>query len=638
MLSTLSFLLAAAAADTLPVRQRADTLGELTVSATRTNRRVADEPTRVEVLDRDEIAEKLLMTPGDIQMLLNESSGLRVQNTSPSLGSANLRIQGLRGRYTRILTDGLPLAGIQPGGLGLLQIPPMDLGAVEVIKGVASPFYGGSALGGVINLVSRQPEGTELLTNLTTLGGTDLIGWRGGRLADGVTGSLLVGLHEQDRRDRDTDGWSDVPGYRRLVLRPRLTWTGPSGASLFATVGTTVESREGGTLPGRLAPDGAPFLEDLSSSRYDGGLVARIPTGSGVWALRGSLTSQHRDQRRGTERERDRRIAVFAEATRTLPLGGGALVLGAAAEGDLFRSEDVPRFDDDQWTTGAFSQFDWDLSDRLGLTLTARMDHHNRAGTFLSPRVAARWQLTEEWSVRLSAGSGFAAPTPFLEETEAIGLRRVMPLGSLRAERLVGGTFDVAGSVAGIELHGTLFASALRNPIGILAGTTAGMVEFANATEATRTAGAELLARAEAGPLAFTFTWTGVTATEVAPGSTMREQVPLNPRHALGLVTIWEHERGRVGLETFYTDTQRLEDNPYRTEAPAYLIVGMLAEQAVGPVKLFLNLENLTDRRQIRWDPIVRPSRAADGRWTVDLYAPAEGRTINGGVRWTPGD
>src|SRR6185436_19460033 len=130
---------------------------EVTVTSTRTNARVQDEPLRVEVLGREEVEEKLLMTPGDIAMLLNETAGLRVQVTSPSLGAASLRIQGLRGRYTQLLADGLPLYGGQSGSIGLLQIPPMDLAQVEIIKGVASAFYGASALGGVVNLVSRRP-------------------------------------------------------------------------------------------------------------------------------------------------------------------------------------------------------------------------------------------------------------------------------------------------------------------------------------------------------------------------------------------------------------------------------------------------------------------------------------------------
>ena len=113
----------------------------ITVTATRTNTRVEDQPTRVEVVPEDEVQEKIMMTPGDVSMLLNETNGLRVQTTSPSLGGASVRIQGLRGRYTQILSDGLPLYGGQTGSIGLLQIPPMDLGQVEVIKGVASALY-----------------------------------------------------------------------------------------------------------------------------------------------------------------------------------------------------------------------------------------------------------------------------------------------------------------------------------------------------------------------------------------------------------------------------------------------------------------------------------------------------------------
>jgi iron complex outermembrane receptor protein len=121
----------------------------VTVSATRTDRGIEDQPMRVEVVDREEIDEKAMMTPGDVVMLLNETGGLRVQATSPSLGAASIRIQGMRGRYTRFLSDGLPLFGQQGGGLGLLQIPPVDLGQVEVIKGVSSALYGAGAMAGV---------------------------------------------------------------------------------------------------------------------------------------------------------------------------------------------------------------------------------------------------------------------------------------------------------------------------------------------------------------------------------------------------------------------------------------------------------------------------------------------------------
>src|SRR5690606_26711196 len=138
---------------------------------------------------------------------------------------ASIRIQGLRGRYTQLLSDGLPLYGGQTGALGALQIPPMDLGQVEVIKGVASALYGASALGGVVNLLSRRPAEEaerELLVNQSTLGGSDVIGWASHQLSERWGYTMLASVHRQTLEDVDDDGWADLPSYRRAVVRPRV--------------------------------------------------------------------------------------------------------------------------------------------------------------------------------------------------------------------------------------------------------------------------------------------------------------------------------------------------------------------------------------------------------------------------------
>src|SRR5687768_9773254 len=179
----------------------------IVVSATRSERRVEDEPLRVEVVPAEEVEEKVVMMPGDVSMLLAETNGLRVQTTSPSLGGASVRIQGLGGRYTQVLADGLPLYGGQSGSVGILQIPPMDLGQVEVIKGVASALYGMSAIGGVVNLVSRRPSREaperELLVNGTSHGGTDIVNWLAGPLGERWGYTFVGGFHTQRRSDLD---------------------------------------------------------------------------------------------------------------------------------------------------------------------------------------------------------------------------------------------------------------------------------------------------------------------------------------------------------------------------------------------------------------------------------------------------
>jgi outer membrane cobalamin receptor len=187
---------------------------EVTVTATRTERLAGKTPLRVEVLDETEVDENTLMAPSGITMLLNETPGLRVHHASPTLGTGSVRILGLSGQYTVMLADGLPLYGGAASALGPLDISPVDLSRVELIKGAASSLYGGQALGGVINLVSKLPTGrNEVLLNRRTMGVLDAATWLSRRLAEHSGLSLLVSGTIQDAADPDDDGWGDQPRY-----------------------------------------------------------------------------------------------------------------------------------------------------------------------------------------------------------------------------------------------------------------------------------------------------------------------------------------------------------------------------------------------------------------------------------------
>ena len=157
-------------------------------------------------------------------------------------------------------------------------------------------------------------------------------------------------------------------------------------------------------------------------------------------------------------------------------------------------------------------------------------------------------------------------------------------------------------------------------------------IEIRSLPDPTSNVGLELLATLRRAPYSVTGTYTYVRARETVDG--VEGDVPLTPRHSAGIVGMWEvTDVGRVGIEWYYTGRQSLEENPYRTVSEPYMIVGLLAERQFGRIRLFVNGENLTGVRQTRWDPQLRSTRAADGRWTVDAWAPLEGRNINGGVR-----
>jgi iron complex outermembrane receptor protein len=613
------------------LREEAEELEAIVVTSTRTGRRIEDEPTRVEVLGREEIEEKLMMTPGDVSMMLNETSGLRVQTTSPSLGGASVRVQGLRGRYTQLLSDGLPLYGGQSGALGLLQIPPMDLGQVEVIKGAASALYGSSALGGVVNLISRRPgeeAERELLLNQTTRNGTDAVAFAAAPLTGRWGYSLLAGAHRQSDADVDDDGWADLPAYRRAVVRPRLFWGDGEGRSLFVTAGATVEEREGG---GRVP--GGEFRESLDTRRGDLGAVGRfLLGGERLLTVRASAMGQRHSHGFGAVTEDDLHATGFGEAALSGTAGAYTWVLGAAFQVERYDAEDVAEFDYTYRTPSLFGQQEISPAEWITFSLAARVDRHSEYGTFTNPRLAILLR-PGAWTVRASAGSGYFAPTPLTEETEAIGLARVLPLGELEVERARTASLDVGRTVGVWELNATLFGSRTEDALQ-LRERGDGLVELVNASGLTRTWGTELLARLHREPFHLTATHTFLRSREDDPNGSGRREVPLTPRHAVGVVGMWEAEDvGRVGVEMYHTGRQSLDDNPYRTESRPYTILGLLAERHIGVARAFVNLENLLDVRQTRHDPLVLPSRSAEGRWTTDAWAPLEGRVVNAGVR-----
>lgn len=624
-------------ADTLLVVQleeEAVEAEEIIVTSTRRERRLEDEPLRVEVVSREEVEEKLLMTPGDIAMLLNETAGLRVQPTAPSLGGASVRIQGLRGRYTQILSDGLPLYGGQTGALGPLQIPPMDLGQVEVIKGAASALYGSTALGGVVNLISRRPgDERELLLNQTTLGGTDAVLWLTDELSERWGFTLLGSGHRQGQADVDEDGWADLPGYRRVAARPRVFWDDGQGRSLFFTVGGMAEDREGGTLPDRTTPAGAPFAEELTTRRLDTGLVGRILiSGSRMLSVRGSAVAQRHGHRFGAASERDLHTTAFAEAALSGADGAHAWVLGAALQHERYDARDLPRFDFAYLTPAVFAQDEFAPTEWLTLAGSGRLDAHSEYGLFFNPRLSALLR-PGEWVIRASAGTGYFAPSPFTEETEAVGLARLEPYTGLDVERARNASLDVGRTLGPWELNATVFGSEIEDALMVRA-TDAGRLSLFNAAEPLRTWGSELLARFHQGPIHLTATHVYTRATELDPEQPGRREVPLTPRHTAALVGAWESEEwGRAGAEVYYTGRQSLEDNPYRDTSEPYVVLGFLVERRIGAARVFLNAENLLDTRQTAYDRLVLPSRSPEGRWITDVWAPLEGRVFNAGVR-----
>lgn len=618
----------------------------ITVTSTRVGRSVSDEPIRIEVINAEELQEKAMMRPGNISMLVAETGGVRVQTTSPALGSANIRLQGLYGRYTQLLNDGLALYGGQAASIGLLQIPPTDLQRVEIIKGSASSLYGGSAMGGVINLISRRPgdeaEG-EVLLNLTTRDGQDLTTYFASPLNDNFGASITAGAHHQANQELDGDAWIDMAGYERYTARPRLFWEGDNGENVYITAGVMTEKRSGGTLEGQTLPDGTSFAQNQDSERFDAGIVANRPLGETLtWNVRGSAMKQNHDKQFGDDFEDDSHESYLLETSISGYTEHSQWLLGVAMQSEQFRSEDYSQFNYTYDVPGLFAQADYEISDDISTSLSMRLDDHSEFGTQFSPRISMLYR-PDDWTIRASYGRGYFAPTPFVEAIEAAGLSRLEPIENLEEESAITSSLDIGYQFETIEAKVTLFASTVEGVTELEAfasqdGGPLDRVRLVNATGESRIYGSEWLLRYKWQDIKVTASYLYLDATEssqlVDGSGSGRQRIELTPQHSAGFVAMWEqHGRGRVGFEAYYTGIQRLDGNPYRSESKPYWHLGLLGEITLGQFSYFINAENLLNIRQTKEDPLILPSRAPDGQWTTDIWSRNDGFIVNAGVR-----
>jgi iron complex outermembrane receptor protein len=315
--------------------------------------------------------------------------------------------------------------------------------------------------------------------------------------------------------------------------------------------------------------------------------------------------------------------------------GGHTWVVGGSVQTDRYRARDLASFNYTFWVPSLFAQDDFALSKRLSISASARVDRHSQFGVFASPRVSALIRLGGGWTARVSGGTGYFAPTPLTEETEAAGLTRLAPFTVRQAERARTYSADLNRTFGPIDVNLTAFGSRVTGTLATrqVSGVP-GRYELVALDGPTRTSGAELLVKIHGRTATVVASYTLTRSTEPDPVTGQRGDVALTPKHTAGVTAMWERAgRGRIGLEAYYTGPQRLRDDPYRDASPAYPYFGALAELQIRGGRLFVNIENLTNRRQTRIESLIRPARNVDGRWTVDAWGPLEGRVLNGGVR-----
>ena len=618
-------------------------LEEVVVSSTRSSRTIANIPTRMEVIAGEELDEKGNMKPGDIRMILNESTGIQTQQTSATSANASIRIQGLDGRYTQILKDGFPLYSGAASGLGLLQTPPLDLKQVEVIKGSASTLYGGGAIAGLVNLISKTPSDERELNfhlNATSAGGLDLNGFYSERFRKaGLT--VFASRNSNEAYAPGKVDLTAIPEFRRYTINPKLFLFFNDKTSLNLGINSSIEDRTGGDV-NYIRGDGDAthsFFERNNSDRISSQFSLNHEFSPTLHLnLRNSVSYFRRELTLPEYQFTGSQYGTFSEGSLSAKSEKTEWVAGLNLWTDQFkegRQTAVPLRDYTQTTFGAFIQNNIHAADWLEIESGLRGDQVTDYGFVLLPRLSALFKFSDKLNSRIGGGLGYKTPTIFTEESERIQYRNVMPVSSAEnmLEKSYGLNWDVnyrttlLNDRVSFSINNLLFYTFLNNPLTMMTSESGTRLRLVNLPGHMDSRGMETNVKLVYRDLKL-FIGYSLTDAKIHSNGTARQN-PLTAKHRLNNVLMYEvEEKWKLGAEAYYYSRQTLND---KATGKPYWIFGFMAEKLWEKFSIYVNFENYTDTRQTRFDTIYTGS--ISNPVFRDIYAPLDGFVVNGGLK-----
>lgn len=604
--------------------QIAQVTDEVTVTATRTERRLADTAASVVVLSQEELEstaagtvdDALRQVPG---FSLFRRSGSRFAN--PTTQGVSLRGLGASGASRAlVLADGIPLNDPFGGWIYWGRVPRISLGRVEVLRGAGSDLYGSAALGGVVQLLRKEPSEPALAVEASygerqTPEGGLFVAERWGRWG--------ASLGAESFR---TGGYIPVePAARGAVDAPAASRHQAVDLTLERQVGEEGRAFLRGSWFGEERDNGTRLQVNDTTIRQaslglDGG------AGGGWLSLRAWGSDQDYFQtfsavasdRHSETLTREQRVPAeslggSAQWTRTLGdrhgvVAGFDLREVSGTSDELVFGGPAPRrtrAGGTQRMGGFFLEDLVSLAPRLSLTLGARLDgwrnegEEEREETAFSPRVSLLWKATDLWAWTASGYRGFRAPTlNELYRDFRVGDVLTLANGDLEAERLAGGETGAVFTSPRVTARSVLFWMEVdRSVANVTLSITPGLITRQRRNLGrTRSRGLELEGTARLGGR---WTLSGgyllSEATVESGGELEGLRIPQVPEHQASLqLRFVDPGIGTLGLQARWTGDQ-FDDDRNQFPLESFATVDALLSRPVGRVEVFLAGENLLD-------------------------------------------
>ncbi|KFF07502.1 TonB-dependent receptor [Flavobacterium reichenbachii] len=375
---------------------------------------------------------------------LQNINGVRPQLNCGVCNTGDIHINGLEGPYTLVLIDGMPIVSSLSTVYGLSGIPNSLVERIEIVKGPASSLYGSEAVGGLINIITKNPMNAPIFSAdyfTTTYFESNLdlgMKFNAGKKATSILG---VNYFNYDQViDKDKDNFTDVTLSERVSVFNKWSFQRNNNRLFTIAARGMYEDRWGGDVRWEKKFRGGDEIygESIYTKRAELIGSYQLPFEEKLM-LSFSGNVHYQDSRYGTTSYIANQKIGFLQLTWDKKIGRNDFLAGIASRYTYYDDNTTATKEaESTWLPGIFVQDEITISPKSQILLGTRYDYNSIHGSIFTPRLAYRLKANENTIFRLNAGTGFRVVNLFTEDHAALtGSRDVVIANNLNPEQSV---------------------------------------------------------------------------------------------------------------------------------------------------------------------------------------------------------
>jgi outer membrane receptor for ferrienterochelin and colicins len=398
-------------------------LDEVVVSGTMKAVRRLENPVPVEILTTKFLKQN---PTSNIFDALQNVNGVRPQNNCNVCNTGDIRINGLDGPYTMVTIDGMPIVSALGSVYGLSGIPNALIDRIEIVKGAASSLYGSEAVGGLINIITKNAKNSPKLTvDAFTTSWAETNVDLGYKVNFNKNADLLLGVNYFNynyKKDENQDNFTDISLQNRVSLFSKFNFNRKSKKELSLVARYLYEDRWGGEMQwnSNYRAGDVIYAESIYTSRYEFLGKYQLPVKEKMY-FQFSFIGHNQNSAYGNSLFIANQKIGFGQLLWDKNIKNHSLLFGAATRLNFY-DDNTPTTLSPSNTSiySAFVQDEMKISDKTGILVGARYDYNESHGSIFTPRMALKWKPTHNDIVRLNLGTGFRIVNLFTEDHQSL--------------------------------------------------------------------------------------------------------------------------------------------------------------------------------------------------------------------------